>query len=179
MRVFVGCRTSPEIRQYLRAAWERIPSQPVGLRPLQDASWHLSIAFLGEVNEAFLERIQQDTETWSTRVRPLRLEITRFVTFPPKHPRYLAAHVEVESFHAIASSIDRLRDLLSVYAPAIDRKPWRPHISMGKGRNNVALPRWALDIESIFWSPTELALIRSEPGPVGSVYSNLATFPLP
>lgn len=176
MRLFLGFRAPPELRERLRAAWESVSSQPVGIRPIQEESWHVTIAFLGEIKEHLLLKVESDIAGWMKKAGQFRFQITKLATFPQKNPRMLAAHLATASLTGQSAAIDRLRDLLSVVIPHIDRKPWRPHISIGKTKNSVALPQWSVDVVPIEWSPTELALIKSVPGPSGSIYTTIKTF---
>ncbi len=177
MRAFLGFRLPEESQARLMAAWENARPKPTGIRHLDEKNWHVTIAFLGEVDERALPFITERVTDWAKTIRAFELHLIRLETFPQKNPGFIAAHIERESLKPFSARIDRLRDMLSIQVPEIDRKPWLPHVSIAKVKNGVAIQPWKHPIEPIAWSPDAVELIKSVHGPNGSIYTSIQSFP--
>ncbi|MCI0479904.1 RNA 2',3'-cyclic phosphodiesterase [Candidatus Uhrbacteria bacterium] len=178
MRVFVGISVPDPIRAKLQAAWDACGDRPTDFRPTAPERWHCTLAFLGEVNEGQIPILEHLLEKAAERPPGGLFRITGFDTFPHKKPGYLIARAVPEPSDRWMAFTDRLRDLISVASPGIDRKPWIPHISLGRARKGRLLPRWEHAFEPFDWIPTEISLVRSELTKDGSDYTDLRVFPL-
>lgn len=174
MRAFVGFMAPVWLRERLTAEWERVSEKPLGLRGIPAESWHITLTFLGELNEENISHVAERLENWIAKAVKTPFTLTRLETFPSKNPRYLAAHFHVEQSETFSASVTRLRDVLSIYAPEIDRKPLHPHLSLAKAKNGLA--KWTLDVEPVEWFPEEISIVKSIPGPDGSMYVPIKSF---
>lgn len=178
MRLFIGIRVPPEIRESLMALWSSLPEPPTGLRMDRLESLHLTFAFLGDVSAQPQEALERLIVRAVERPPKGSFSITRFESFPPKKPTLLTARLHEEGALTWKPFVERLRDMVSVAAPHVDRKPWIPHITMARSAKGSSLPAWSSPIPPISWKPTNISLILSKPGPAGSIYTDLHVFPL-
>lgn len=178
MRVFIGIPIPEPIRKRFQGLWADAPGKPTGFRPTAPENWHCTLAFLGEVGEEKIDALEHLLQTASERPPGGSFSFTNFETFPPKKPGYLIVRAIPEQKDAWMSYIDRMRDMASVISPTIDRKPWVPHVSIGRARKGILLPRWDHAFEPIVWKPTEISLVKSDLTTNGSVYKDLRVFPL-
>lgn len=175
MRAFVGFMAPVWLKEHLTAEWERVSEKPRGLRQIDEKSWHVTLTFLGELNEASIPDIAERLRSWTEKTGKTPFTLKRFETFPSKNPRYLAAHFDFENGEKFSASVTRLRDVLSIYAPEIDRKPFHPHMSLAKTKNGLV--KWECDIAPIEWFPEEISIVKSVQGPDGSIYTPIISFP--
>ncbi|MFH1078228.1 MAG: RNA 2',3'-cyclic phosphodiesterase [Patescibacteria group bacterium] len=178
MRVFVGIPVPKAVRERIQAVWDVCEDRPKDFRPTAPENWHCTLAFLGEVDETQVPVLEHLLEKAAERPPGGSFRLTGFDTFPHKKPGYLIVRAEPEPSDRWMAFTDRLRDLVSVASPGIDRKPWIPHISLGRSRKGKLLPAWDRSFDPFEWIPTDISLVKSELTKDGSVYTDVRVFPL-
>lgn len=178
MRVFIGIAIPEPLRKRFQDLWTDATGKPTGFRPTAPENWHCTLAFLGEVGEEEIDALERLLEKAAERPPGGSFSFTNFETFPPKKPAYIIVRAIPDQKDRWMSYIERMRDMASVISPSIDRKPWVPHVSLGRARKGILLPRWEHQFEPIAWKPTEISLVKSELTTTGSVYTDLRVFPL-
>ncbi len=176
MRLFVGLLAPDKLKDRLAAELDRALNALQGLRSMTRENWHLTLIFLGEVDASHVPEISSRLKQWTEKTPKITPVLTRFETFPRKKPRYLSGHFDITEIEVFRARVDRLRDVLSIYAPEIDRKPWLGHMSLAKATHRARLPRWEHGIDPVIWEPDGVSLVVSRPGPNGSIYTPLETF---
>ncbi|MGD0685719.1 MAG: RNA 2',3'-cyclic phosphodiesterase [Streptosporangiaceae bacterium] len=159
----------------LRAAWPQ-------LRWTDPAGWHVTLAFLGEVDEAAAARLAPRLDRAARRHPVLSLSLSGAGAFPgPARARVLWARVggEVSGVAAIASSVAAAARRAGAAAPD-ERRRLRPHVTLAR----CGAPA---DVRSLLaalaaysgtpWDAAEVQLIRSFLGPRPR-YELLAAWPL-
>lgn len=167
-RLYFALWPAPEVR----AAVERVAAPAIeaaGGRAVPPENLHVTLAFLGGVPErrcadaiaaaraVTAERGAQDFDrvrTWG-RGGPLVLEATRVA--PP-----------------LADLQEQLRNSLLAAEFALDRRDFRPHITLARAPGRRVAPAPA----NVPWSYRDFVLVESRTGPAGSQYAIAATFPL-
>ncbi|MBI4138847.1 RNA 2',3'-cyclic phosphodiesterase [Candidatus Uhrbacteria bacterium] len=177
MRLFIGIVVPPDVRTRLQEAWTAVTSCPANCRQIDPTNWHFTLAFLGQVPEQNLEPLVHLIEKAVEHPPKGSFSFTEFETFPSKHPSYLIARANAEPRDNWMGFIQHLREMVSVAAPSIDRKPWVPHVTIARAKKGRLLPRWSNPIAPFEWTPHELTLIRSTPTQNGSLYTDLHAFP--
>lgn len=178
MRLFIGLNVPDDLRNRLEKAWSEVTAKPTDLRPIENDKWHFTLAFLGDVPEVNIEALKILIEKSLDKAPHGSFTFTNFETFPSKNPSYVIARAHADPQDQWLSFIESLRDLVSVAAPEMDRKPWIPHVSIGRAKKGGALPIWNEPIHSFEWVPKELTLVKSELNSHGSKYTNLHAFSL-
>lgn len=178
MRLFIGLQVPDSLRQQIQNAWSRVNTWTAEARPIDPGHWHFTLAFLGEVSPENIEALNILIEKAVERSPKGSFSFTHFETFPSKNPSYVVARAFASPATEWNAYIERLRDLVSVAAPDVDRKPWIPHVSISRVKKNSSLPVWSEPIEPFEWVPGELTLVKSEISAQGSQYTDLHVFPL-
>jgi 2'-5' RNA ligase len=157
----------------LRAhAWAR------QVRWTAEATWHVTLRFLGEVTPAQIALLQADLAQRTLAISAPIVRITPPIFFPdPAHPRVVAARVMMN---------DALRALYQVCEQAAvriglppERRGFRAHITLGRCKDgfprhaSLALPSAEVEINA-----RALTLFQSDLKPSGPVYTELAVFAL-
>lgn len=178
MRLFIGIRVPPEIRTHLTDMWTTLSERPRGVRDESPQNLHLTVAFLGEVEQSKIQILSALIARATERPPRGSFSVEGFETFPRKNPTLVIANINREDGVPWKPYIEKLRDMVSVVAPQVDRKPWIPHITIARSNKSTALPVWSHSFKRITWQPTELSLIMSESTKNGSKYTDLNIFPL-
>jgi RNA 2',3'-cyclic 3'-phosphodiesterase len=202
MRAFVAVIPSDEALAELAAAVAPLREAHPDLRWTPAAQWHLTLAFLGEVDEAVLPDLTERLARAAHRHPPTSLAFGGGGRFGDRvlWTRVRAASVPGESRVPTGRTahLDRRRDGLdglrrlaaSVtaaarrYGIAVDERPYRPHLTLARGRPGADL-RPAVAALSGFvgspWTADALHLVRSRlgAGPGGTaLHEIVATWPL-
>jgi len=180
VRLFTGIAIAPEILDRLGLLLDE-------LRPLARLNWlpvenlHITSKFIGEFPE---QRLTELERALSTIAPPGHIPITiaRFGFFPnPHRPRVFFAGIQAgPALAALAQSIDEA--LAPLGCPPEDR-PYSPHLTLAKIKNeNIRDLREHIasmtNTDFGSFEAVEFNLYLSKPGPRGSVYTKLASYPL-
>ena len=189
MRLFLALEPDAPARAHIARAQAQVLGAiaAAGLqravRAVRPEQAHLTLLFLGEVEEEQRDAIESHLREAARLVPPLELQLAQVGAFPKASaPRVLWLGVEeladgagLRALHA--SLLARLGPL----CPHLDRKPLRPHISLARAREVSAPERRRLaqvleelpTLEPHTWAALEVCLIRSELTPRGPLYSTL------
>lgn len=178
MRLFIGLPIQPPLQEDLKRAWNLVVSRPEATSGLRPSSWHLTLAFLDDVAEDQMEPLRHLVRTAVEKPPGGLFLISQFETFPYRNPQRVVAKAVPEKMEEWQKFVNHLRDMVSLVAPNVDRKPWLPHISVTRSKRGTCLIRWTKDIEPIAWTPKEVSIIKSVPGQNGSDYTPLHVFPI-
>lgn len=176
MRTFVAVFPPPDIREALFRAARDLPASKA-FRLIGPEKLHLTLKFLGNVAEDDLSRVAQALEPLRGRHEPFEVSTSGFGGFPSERKaRILWAGVGEGSgpLRAVAQSVD---DLLEGAGFEIERRPYVPHLTLGRARGQGA----KLDAASVYppalrFSVSGVDLVESVPGKGGVTYSVLETY---
>ena len=176
MRTFVAVFPPPEVREALIHAARDLPTSKA-FRLIGPGKLHLTLKFLGDVAEDDLSRVKQALEQLRGRHEPFEVETSGFGAFPSERKaRILWAGVGEGSgpLRAVAKSID---DLLEPAGFERERRPYVPHLTLGRARGHGA----KLDGASVSppvhrFSVSGVDLVQSVPGERGVTYSVLEIY---
>lgn len=182
MRTFLAIDLPGEIRSALREVTAPLRERCRGWRWLRPEGIHLTLRFLGEVDEADITRQEATWRRVADATPPMRLDIGGLGVFPPRgRPRILWIGVRETSttpvLARLASSLEAAaRDL----GFEIESRPFRPHLTVARalrGERPVAPSADEVDPVGPF-EATEVTLVRSELRPEGARYHAVQAFRL-
>jgi RNA 2',3'-cyclic 3'-phosphodiesterase len=176
VRTFVAVFPPHEVREALFRAARDLPASKA-FRLIGPEKLHLTLKFLGYVTEEDLIRVEQALEQLRGRHEPFEVSTSGFGAFPSeRRPRILWAGVGEgsEPLRAVAHSVD---DLLEPVGFGRERRPYVPHLTLGRARGQGA----KLDAASVYppalrFSVSGVDLVESVPGEGGVSYSVLETY---
>lgn len=179
MRLFVAVNFPADLCERLWSAALPLREMDLPVRWIGAAGMHLTLKFLGEVDDGRLPELTDALERAVVQVRPLPVTIQGFGAFPtPARPTLVWAGIVPEpALELLQHGVERAFSPLG-FPP--DGRPFRPHVTLGRVRRDA--PRGAfrgLDraLKSLGWSETvvvdRIALMRSTTGQRGAVYEEL------
>ncbi|NUR70028.1 MAG: RNA 2',3'-cyclic phosphodiesterase [Hamadaea sp.] len=150
--------------------------------------WHVTLAFLGEVDDAGLAAAEgavgRVAEAWPQEhagVPPLRLaDGGRFGT-GPSTILWAGLHGDLGRLTDLAGQVDHA--LADVGLPSSDGKPFRPHLTLARCGDRLSTEEVAADLAQLHqyagptWKADELVLVRSHLGD-DPRYERLRSWPL-
>jgi 2'-5' RNA ligase len=171
MRLFVGLAVSDGIKEVLERLTLRLRAKDDGLRWSTPDQWHVTLVFLGEVDDESRNRLVNELAT--VRQTRLALRIEGLGVF--QRAGILHAEIEVTPellrlYEAAAAAVKRA-------ALDVEERPYRAHITLARSRNRDGrrtmerLQRAAQQQRlSERWDVTEFLLYESQLSPSGSRY---------
>jgi len=182
MRLFVAVTPPQEVLAELesvvaplRQAWPELRWQP-------PHRWHVTLAFLGEVQDAKLDQLATRLERAAARHPCQRLRIEAGGAFPnPARARVVITRIGAagNALAPLAASVAAGARRAGAPPPDEGRK-YRPHLTLARTREPAdltALVESLANYEGNTWQSTQIELIRSFTGPAPR-YEALAAWPL-
>ncbi len=184
IRSFLAFDLPAEIRAVVENVHGDLKGVSRDVKWVRPASVHLTLVFLGSVAEGTLPGISRAARETCEGFGPFRLAVRGTGFFPnPRRPRviWLGLSGDVERMGALR---DTLQDALEPFGVERERRPFRPHLTLGRFRKGGFMDdrlAAAMEPHSEASSPEctlfELVLFKSDLRPGGAVYTKLETFP--
>lgn len=185
-RLFFGVPVPGPARAPLEAALPRLEPLLPGARLAPPGGWHLTLAFLGQVQPEMADEVVRVGEAAVAGVGPARLRLEGAGTFPESGRK---ARVLWTGIGGDTEILVRLAAALSSACKAAglrsEDRALAPHLTLARFSTPAPVPQEALDLvaaaaaESEPWEARELACFRSTlGGPRGARYRVVREFPL-
>jgi RNA 2',3'-cyclic 3'-phosphodiesterase len=176
VRTFVAVFPPQRVREALFRAAREVPASKA-FRLIGPEKLHLTLKFLGDVTEDDVSRVEQALEQLRGRHEPFEIETSGFGAFPSeRRARILWAGVGEgsEPLRAVAQSVD---DLLEPVGFRRERRPYVPHLTLGRARGRQAkLDCASISPPTLRFSVSGVDLVESVQGEDGVTYSVLETY---
>jgi 2'-5' RNA ligase len=157
------------------------------IRWVRPGGIHLTLKFLGDQSEKALQEVGRRLTAAARGLSPFDLAIAGIGCFPNAiRPRVLWAGVQ-EPSGRLTSLVERIESSLSDLGFAPERRPFEPHLTLGRFKSPLRPEsRKLLDLEltrsraePVAKSSAEVvALLRSDLRPEGAVYRVMTAAPL-
>lgn len=176
MRLFISALLPDNIRKQLANYINRLKEDIDGVKWEKPEKLHVTLKFLGDVEEAKLEDISTLLERLVKEYSPFKISMSEFGGFPRhKNPRVLYAGLsqnkELSKFH---SELDLV---LSKIGFEKEGRKFIPHVTTGRVKKRISIKE-APGISTTPFEITQVVIIKSELKREGSVYTPLKLFKL-
>jgi len=185
IRSFLAFELPPEIREKIGAVSKELQKTRMPVRWVKVENIHLTMIFLGSVNEDAIDEIKENVQPVVKRFSTLRTMLNGVGVFPHwRKPRVIWVGLNGE-IEALSNLRDQLQAELKMLGLREEKRPFRPHLTIGRFKGRVdrdeelksILDRYH-DITSDLYYLKELILFKSDLRPDGAVYTRMATWPL-
>lgn len=184
MRLFVGCKIDQAVRGRLAEVIERLESSVAGVKWVDPEKTHITLKFLGEVENERLEGIMSSLERALKNIRPFTVSFEGLGCFSPNgSPRVLWVGIS-EGARELTALSGTAESALEPMGFEREGRAFSPHITLGRVRKGVR-PRGAAEAVSgnkttAFGSQRIecVSLIQSVLNPAGAVYTPVRTWDL-
>lgn len=158
VRVFFSFHVPSEAGDCLLSAAN--PALPVQLYPSKNL--HLTVKFVGDVDETGLKKIIRLADESARRVPPLSFSFKRF------HVADGRLRLETEPNPALSRLFNYITDGLENLGVGVEQpKGYTPHITLGRVSETFETQNMSLPSECVDFNVKELGLYKSEPGEEG------------
>jgi RNA 2',3'-cyclic 3'-phosphodiesterase len=182
VRLFVALSPPGKVLDELEAAVAPLrPARP-DLRWTSPQSWHVTLAFLGEVDDAVLGRLTERLERAAGKRHGLVVSAAgagAFPTAPRARVLWTGLQVDREALRTVARSVAAAARKAGAPPPDEQRR-FRPHITLARSREPVDLRPLIAELSGFAgtaWPADRVHLIRSHLGP-DTWYESIADWPL-
>jgi 2'-5' RNA ligase len=144
---------------------------------------HLTLHFLGDVDDSLLPRLREDMEMVSAIIEPFVLQVGSFGAFPDEaKPRvlWLGLNGQTDALKQLHLLLGKRFDLHN--GLRYDKRPYRPHITLARGPHadkwGLPLQEWNerfLDGQKPQWEVQRVHLYRSQLHPEGAIHTIIHT----
>jgi RNA 2',3'-cyclic 3'-phosphodiesterase len=182
MRLFVAVAVPDRVTSELEATVAPLRSAWPSLRWTGRDAWHLTLAFLGEVNEAVTAKLMPRMEHAASRHSRLALSLAGSGAFPGAgraHVLWTGVRGERLGLTALARSVAAGAGRAGV-PPADGRRGFQPHLTLARSRAAVDVRPLVVELSDFAgeaWTAEEIYLIRSRPDSRPR-YETLGAWPL-
>jgi 2'-5' RNA ligase len=182
VRTFVALELSPALKAGILRLAETLRSKGVRASWCRDGTLHLTLKFVGDVEEADLPDLVEAVRRAASRCGPFTFETRGVGAFPsPRRPRVVWVGVApVEALFDLQDGVER--ELAAVGVPREERR-WSPHITVGRIRDaeepgDLEMVLAALRCPEETVVVREVLVLRSVLSPSGAIHEPIARVPL-
>lgn len=184
IRCFVAVNLSPELKVRLAELEAQLREARADVSWVKPESIHLTLKFLGEVEEERIPLIKRVIQEGLEGASPLDLSLAGMGVFPnPRSPRVIWVGIAGER-DRLCQVQERLeRGMEQIGFPREERR-FSPHITLGRmrsGRGSPALMDLVDRMAHLGFGTMRaesIELMRSQLHPAGAIYSIIEKFPL-
>ncbi len=178
VRLFIGIRIPPHLHERLEALQSGVP----GARWVAPENFHITLGFLGDVEENRLEDLHEILA--GIGGAPFSLTLSGTGSFGSKVPKLLWAGLEPAP--ALEALQKKIAGRLTREGLLVEARKFSPHVTLAYMRaaqqaKDPKLGAWFESTAPFLAAPfevTEFALIESRLGSGGSHYVDLARYPV-
>jgi 2'-5' RNA ligase len=184
MRLFVAVVMPDSVRGALAAAVERLRPRAAGVAWVANPNLHVTLKFLGEVDEARLPAVQGALRRAVAGLAPFEVRVRALGAFPtPARPRVLWAGI-ADAGGRLGALARRVDEALGGAGFPREARPYAGHITLGRVREPRGDPALAaalaeaahLDFGAV--QVTHVVLMRSELSRCGARHSPVESWGL-
>jgi 2'-5' RNA ligase len=138
-RTFIALEMNEALHYHLEEVIDRVAQGLPHARLVNPAGIHLTLAFLGELNDAQLTEAMQATEIAAQQVSPFTYRLSRPGIFGSvSHPRVLWMGID-EPSGSLARLHRMLNQELEQRGFEIDTRPFSPHLTLARFKQPLTL----------------------------------------
>jgi 2'-5' RNA ligase len=181
IRSFLAVEVAPAVREGLVAMKRELAAAAADVRWVRDQALHVTIKFLGSVDEESLAEIHGVLAAALRSFPTFAVEVRGLGIFPNlRRPRVVWAGTPAVELARLSSAVDAALKPLGV---ARESRPFQGHITLGRVRSARGWARLEEALK-VHWNDdfgvcqaSELTAYRSDLRPDGAVYTKLWTAP--
>lgn len=183
IRSFIAIDTAPEVKAAIVEVEEKLRSTDAEVRWESIDKFHITLKFLGNVDEAKLHSLENQLEEALGPFSAFTMRYQGVGCFPNQHhPRvvWIGAENEDGILTRIQETIEGVSESFGFQR---EERQFHPHITIGRVKGSRNLKTLVAELGNASFAPhssliKEVLMMRSDLKPSGSVYAVLHRFPL-
>lgn len=185
-RTFIALELPDNVRAFLTREIARLSQALPGVRWVDPAGLHLTLAFLGELDDEALAAAKTATQQAATPGAPFTLRTGALGTFGPRStPRVIWIGMQGEMPHLLALQEALAQQLEDAGFPR-EQRPYSPHLTLARLKTPLA-PEVLTRLDTLLreprrehtsWRAEDISVMKSELARSGAHYTHLQVYPL-
>ncbi|MBN1105341.1 MAG: RNA 2',3'-cyclic phosphodiesterase [Deltaproteobacteria bacterium] len=185
IRSFLAFEQPAEIRDILTEVSTVLRKSRLDARWVKPENMHLTIHFLGNIPTESVHAMEEPIRKLCLTTAPFHISLRGMGCFPnSRNPRVLWIGLEGD-LDRMGRLRDSLQDQMQAFGVKEEKRPFKPHLTLGRFRGASRAHRELEDILTQYRDLTgpvstlrELILFKSDLKPGGAVYSKLKSWAL-
>ena len=183
LRLFIAVETPIEIRTQIAAVQAELKQSGADVRWEPEEKFHATLKFLGRTEDSQLPDITSSIEKIAHSAPPLSLRYRNLGCFPSvQTPRVIWVGIE-ELNGALTSLYGSIESAMEALGFEQESRPFHAHITLGRVKSKLRHHSLLTRLETITFESKpvtvrEVAIVKSELKPTGSVYVILKSIAL-
>ncbi len=184
IRTFIALELPEDLKKVFSILQQRLREYTDCVRWVKPEHIHLTLKFLGSIDEELVEPISRILENISKKQSSFSMHIAGIGAFPnTRNPKVIWVGIQ-SSQDSLTKFQTTLEDALSVFGLPREKRPYAPHLTLGRVRDY----RGKRDLEAVIekfqhedmgvYTADKVIFYRSDLKPTGPIYSALKTLQL-
>ena len=185
MRSFLAFELPSEIKNAVAQVSETLKKSRLDVRWVKVDNIHLTVVFMGNTNADDMPAIQDDVKKVCSQYGSFDISLKGIGCFPNRRrPRVMWIGLDGD-LERMGRFRDDLQDQLKSFGIKVEKRKFKPHLTLGRFRSSK---KTVIDLDDIisehetlnspFFTLNALNLFKSDLKPGGAVYTKLETWPL-
>jgi 2'-5' RNA ligase len=177
LRMFIAVKVAQSLREAVSGLIDGLRSSGGDVKWVKPENLHLTLKFLGNVDEARVDEIEKAVSRASDETAPFEISLSGVGAFPaPKRPRVIWVGV-LEGKDTLVSLSERIEDRLAVIGFEKEKRGFSPHLTVGRlrrgGRPGDLPDRLGVQFDTAACTVQRIYLMKSTLTPRGPIYEEL------
>ncbi len=179
MRVFIAIELESSIKENIARIQTRLKVTQDKIKWVEASSVHLTLRFLGEIEEEKLEKVHQITRELGERISPFKIRVKGMGVFPGfSSPRviWIGARDTSGELEDVAVWLE---EALVREGFAREKRKWKAHLTLGRVKSLKDSERLReliqkeMETEAGKMEVKDITIMRSQLTPTGPIYTSL------
>lgn len=178
IRTFICFELSNNIRDQLQTIQNQLKPKHNGVKWVKPESIHLTLLFLGDIEQEQVDRVIRAVQTACESIRPFTLTLKDTGAFPDfKRPRVFWVGVS-DKDQQLIRCYEKIESELEHSGFPKEKRSFSPHLTIGRVKNSQGISRISTELEAMKPDPIsfparEVVVMQSKLMPSGAVYTPL------
>ncbi len=180
MRTFIAINLPDTLKESIGESIRQYKSFGVYVKWVHSKKIHITLKFLGEIDENKIVEIEDAIQKVASQYRPFQLSVEGWGGFPNLHkPRVFWTGIQQGKEHLITIAKD-LETYLEPLGFEREKRSFSPHITIGRVKSLSGIHKLTETMEKQQFQKTafevkQIEFIKSELTPRGPVYTSIKT----
>lgn len=184
MRTFIAIELDEQLKKILSAYIRELDKTKTKIRWVKPAGMHLTLKFLGEIDQVKAERVIQELQETVRRYPCFPLTLRGTGTFPPgsRHPKVVWVGIQKDpTLMALACEIE---DKMAQLGFPREKREFTPHLTLGRVKSQAGIDSLVRRLKEDEAKPfgqmkvSRVTFFQSTLKPTGAEYTPLREFDL-
>jgi len=179
VRVFIAIGLESSIKEKIARIQTRLKVTQDKIKWVEPSSIHLTLKFLGEIEEEKLEKVHQITGELGERVSPFKIEVKGMGVFPGfSSPRVIWIEAR-DTSGELEELAARLEEALVREGFVREKRKWKAHLTLGRVKSLKERERLReliqkeMETEAGKMEVRDITIMQSQLTPKGAIYTSL------